>query len=206
MCVCVCIYIPSLWSLPHSSHLTSLGHHRAPDWASCTIQQFPTSCFTLGSVNMSMMLSQVALPSPSPVCPQVHSLFLCLHSFSAHRLISTILFRVHMCTLIYNIWFSDLLQSAWQALGSSTSLELVEIYFLELSHWKSPWCREKLKAGEEGGKRGWDGWMASPTQYTWVWTSSGSWWWTGKPGVLQSMGLQRVRYNWATELNWWLSK
>ena len=49
--------------------------------------------------------------------------------------------------------------------------------------------------------RGWDGWMASPTQRTWVWASSGSWWWTGKPGVLQSMGLQRVRHSWATELN-----
>ena len=58
-----------------------------------------------------------------------------------------------------------------------------------------------LKAGGEGDDRGWDGWMASPTQWTWVWVSSGSWWGTGKPGMLQSMGLQRVRHNWATELN-----
>ena len=50
--------------------------------------------------------------------------------------------------------------------------------------------------------RGWDGWMASPTQWTWVWIKSGSWWWTGRPGVLQSIGSQRVRHNWATELNW----
>ena len=56
--------------------------------------------------------------------------------------------------------------------------------------------------GGEGYNRGWDGWIASPTQWTWVWASSGSWWWTGKPGVLQSMGSQRVRHNWATELNW----
>ena len=48
----------------------------------------------------------------------------------------------------------------------------------------------------------WDGWMASPTQWTWVWVSSGSWWWTGKPGVLQFMGSQRVGHDWATELNW----
>ena len=47
------------------------------------------------------------------------------------------------------------------------------------------------------------GWMASPTQQTWVWASSRSWWWTGKPGVLQSMGLQRVRHDWVTELNWY---
>ena len=55
---------------------------------------------------------------------------------------------------------------------------------------------------EAGDQRGWDGWMASPTQWTWVWAGSGSWWWTGKPGVLQSMGSQRVRHDWVTELNW----
>ena len=59
----------------------------------------------------------------------------------------------------------------------------------------------RLKAGERDD-RGWDGWMASPTQWTWVWVNSGSWWWTGKPGVLQSMGLQRVGHDWATALNW----
>ena len=47
-----------------------------------------------------------------------------------------------------------------------------------------------------------DGWMASLTQWTWVWVSSRNWWWTGKPGVLQSIQLQTVRHNWATELNW----
>ena len=66
----------------------------------------------------------------------------------------------------------------------------------ELTHWKRPWCRERLKAGGDGDDRGWDGWMASLTQ--WVWASSGSWWWTGRPGVLQSMG----RKDWVTELNW----
>ena len=58
----------------------------------------------------------------------------------------------------------------------------------------------RLKSGGEGDDRGWYGWMASPTQWTWVWASSGSWWWTGKPDVLQSMGPLRVRNNWATEL------
>ena len=72
----------------------------------------------------------------------------------------------------------------------------------ELTHWKRPWCWERLKAGGEGDGRGWNGWMASPTQWTWVWVNSGCWWWTGRPGVLQSMGLQRVRHGWATELNW----
>ena len=72
----------------------------------------------------------------------------------------------------------------------------------ELTHWKRPWCWERLKAGGEEDDRGRDGWMASSTQWTWVWASSGSWWWTGKHGVLQSMGLQRVGYDWGTELNW----
>ena len=59
----------------------------------------------------------------------------------------------------------------------------------------------KMQAGGEGDDRGWDGWMASPT-WTWTWVSSGSWWWARKPGVLQSMGPQRVRHDWATEVNW----
>ena len=86
--------------------------------------------------------------------------------------------------------------------------------------WKRPWCWERLKAGGEGDDWGWDGWVASQTQWTWVWVSSGSWWWTGRPGVLQCMGSQRVyhsqrvaqksweqservaQFDWATELNW----
>ena len=76
-----------------------------------------------------------------------------------------------------------------------------------LTHLKRPWCWERLKAGGEGGNRGWDGWMASPTQWTWVWVNSGSWWWwTGRPGMLQSIGLQRVGHDSATELNWCLVK
>ena len=69
-------------------------------------------------------------------------------------------------------------------------------------HWKRPWCWERLRAGGEGDNRGWDGWMASPTQWTWVWVNSGSWWWTGWPGMLRFMGSQRVGHNWETELNW----
>ena len=72
----------------------------------------------------------------------------------------------------------------------------------EPTHWKRPWCWEILKAGVEGDDRGWDGWMASLTGWTWVWVSSGSWWWTGKPDMLQSMESQTVGHDWATELNW----
>ena len=72
----------------------------------------------------------------------------------------------------------------------------------ELTHWERPWYWERLKAGGKGDSRGWDGWMASPTEWTWVWVSSRSWWWTGKPGVLWSMGSQRVWHDWVTKLNW----
>ena len=62
--------------------------------------------------------------------------------------------------------------------------------------------REWLGAGGEGDYRGWDGWMASPTWCSWVWVNSGSWWWTGRPDMLWFMGSQRVRHDWAIELNW----
>ena len=65
----------------------------------------------------------------------------------------------------------------------------------ELTHWKTPWCWERVKAGGEGDDRGWDGWMASLTWWTWVWVSSGSWWWTGKLGMLQSMRSQKAGPN-----------
>ena len=84
---------------------------------------------------------------------------------------------------------------SWNSSTLATSCE-------ELTHWKRPWCWEGLGAGGEGDDRGWDGWMASWPRWTWVWVNSGSWWWTGRPGVLQFMGSQRVGHNWATELNW----
>ena len=74
----------------------------------------------------------------------------------------------------------------------------------EVTHWKRPWCRVRLKVGQ-GDDRGWDGWMASPTQWTWVWANSGSWWWTGRPGVLQSLWSQRVGHDWVTDMNWTLN-
>ena len=74
------------------------------------------------------------------------------------------------------------------------------------SHAKNCLIWEDPDAGkdwrQEENARGWDEWMVSPTQRTWVWVNSGSWWWTGRPGVLQSMGPQRVGHNWTAELNW----
>ena len=79
-------------------------------------------------------------------------------------------------------------------------------HLMQRTHWKRPWWWERLKAGEEGDDREWDGWMASVTRWKWVWASSGSWWWTGKPGVLQSVGLQsRTRLSDWIELNVYLN-
>ena len=72
----------------------------------------------------------------------------------------------------------------------------------ELTHWKRLWSWEGLWAGGEGDDRGWDGWMASLTRWTWVWANSGSWWWTGRPGVLRFMGSQRVGHDRVTDLIW----
>ena len=91
----------------------------------------------------------------------------------------------------------------WKDCCWSWNSNILATWCEELTHWKRAWCWERLKAGGEGDDRGWDGWMESPTWWTWVWASSGSWWWTGRPGVLQSMGWQRVGHDWATELTDW---
>ena len=90
----------------------------------------------------------------------------------------------------------------WKDWCWSWNSNTLDTWCEEVTHWKRPWCWERLKVGGERDDRGWDGWMASQTQRTWVWASSRSCWWTGRPGMLQSMGLQRVRHDWATELNW----
>ena len=121
----------------------------------------------------------------------------------------------------FELWcWRRLLRVPWTARRSNQSIlkEIIPEYWLEglmlklklqyfgqlkkeLIHWKRPWCWERLKAGGEEDDRGWDSWVASPTQWTWVWVNSESWWWTGRPGVLKSMGSQRVEHDWATELN-----
>ena len=117
-------------------------------------------------------------------------------------------------------FWNVVLEDSWESLGlqgdatsPSSRKSVLNIHWKDWCwSWNSntlaTWCKEltwlweRLKVGREGDDRGWDGWMASPTRWTWVWVSSRSWWWTEKPGMLQSMGLQRVGHNWETELNW----
>ena len=83
-------------------------------------------------------------------------------------------------------WNSNTLATSWE----------------DLTHWRRPWCWEGWGARGEGDDRGRDGWMASQTWWTRVWVNSGSLWWTGRPGMLQFMGSQRVGHGWVTELHW----
>ena len=121
----------------------------------------------------------------------------------------------------FELWcWRRLLRVPWTARRSnqSTLKEIIAEYWLEglilklklqyfghLMWWadsfEKSWCWERLKAGGDGDDRGWDGWMASLTQWTQVWVDSRSSWWTGKPGMLQSMRSQRIVHDWMTELN-----
>ena len=121
----------------------------------------------------------------------------------------------HQGTDAFELWFwRRLLRVPWTARRSNQSIlkEISPEYSLEglmlklklqclatwrkeLTHLKRPWYWERLMAGGEGDNKGWDGWVASLTGWTWVWAGSGSWWWTGRPGVLQSMGSQRVGHD-----------
>ena len=99
-------------------------------------------------------------------------------------------------------WRRSALGVHWKDWCWSWNSKTLATWCEELTHLKRSWCWARLRAGGGGDNRGWDGWMASLTQWTWVWVDYRSWWWTGRPGVLQSMGLQRVRHDWVTELKW----
>ena len=92
-----------------------------------------------------------------------------------------------------NQYFLNIYRKEW-----CWSSKTLATWCKELTHWQRPWCWEWLKAGEGEGDRGWDGWMVSPTQWTWIWANFGREWRAGKPSVLQSMGLPRVGHDWVT--------
>ena len=96
-------------------------------------------------------------------------------------------------------WGRSVLGVHWKDWCWSWNSNTLATLCKELTHWKRPWCWERLRAGGEGDDRGWDGWMASSTRWTWVWADSRSWWWTGRPGMLRFMGVTKNR----TQLREW---
>ena len=98
------------------------------------------------------------------------------------------------------------IRELWTSKCSSRNSNTLATSCGVLTHWERLWSWEGLGAGGEGDDRGWDGWTALRTRWTWVWVNSGSWWWTGRPGVLHFMGSQRVGHNRVTELNWVLMR
>ena len=96
-------------------------------------------------------------------------------------------------------WRKSTLNIYWKDCCWSWSSITLVTWCEEPTQWKRPQCWKRLRAEGAGHDRRWDGWVASSTQWTWVWANSRSWWWTQKPGMLQSTGLQKVRQDWATE-------
>ena len=128
-------------------------------------------------------------------------------------LVEVFLNRSWVLSHVFQIWYMSICPTSpsyrrsflgvlWKDWCWSWNSNTLTTWGEELTHRKRPWRWEILRAGGEGDDRGWDGWMASPSQWTWVWVDPGSWWWTGRPGMLWFMGSQRVRHYWSTELNW----
>ena len=125
----------------------------------------------------------------------------------------------HQRTDAFELWCWRLLRVPWTAkrynqsilkeINPGCSLEglMLKLKFFGYLMWRADSLEKTLILGGTGGRRRrgnreQDGWMASPTQWTWVWVNSGSWWWAKRPGVLRFMGSQRVGHDWATQLNW----
>ena len=131
-----------------------------------------------------------------------------MNIYSVSGIMLIILYACENCSVMSNSLQPHGLYSPWNSPGQNTgvgSLSLLQwIFPTQESTRGLLHCRQIFYQlcypGEEGDDRGWDGWMASPTQWTWIWAISESWWWTGKLSVLQSMGSQRVRHDWVTEL------
>ena len=214
------------WRIPGMGEpggLQSMGSHRVGhDWIDLAAADSLSTC--LGNDSLTMTNLDSILKSRDITLPtKVHLVKAMVFPVVMDGCESwTIKKAEHQWIDAFELWYwRRLLRVLWTARRSNQSIlkEVSPEYSLEalmlklklqyFGYWckeltplKRPWCWERLRAGGEGDDRGWDGWMASLTRWTWVWVNSGSLWWTGRPGVLQSMVLQRVGHNWATELNW----
>ena len=181
----------------HSTILSSV----AP-FSSCP-QSFPVS----GSFRMNWLFvscgQNIGASVSASVIPVIIQVWFPLGLTNLISLLSKGLSIIFSSTTIWKHHFFSAQLSLWLKSHIHTWCDNTWSYFINIKYWKRPWCWERLKAGGEGDDRGWDGWMASLTLWTWVSAGSRSWWWTGKPGVLQSMGSQRVGHDWVIGLNDW---
>ena len=174
-------------------------------FSSCP-QSFPASgsflmsqLFASGGQSTGVSASASVLPMNTHNCsPLGWTCWISLQSKGFSRVFSNITVQKHQFS---GAQFIVQLSHPYMTTGKTIALTRWTLSRV-LTYFKRPLCWERLKVGREGDNREWDGWMASPTQWTWVWVNSGHWWWTGRPGVLQSTGSQRVRHDWETELKW----
>ena len=154
-------------------------------------------------LDLTLRVTSLDRPSQTNYHKYAYYLLLVPASFSSKHLSQVSWICVHLSYYLIHLLDCNVQygQDHWKDWCWSWNSNTLATSSEELTHWKRLWCWEGLGAGGKGDDRGWDGWMASLTRWTWVWVNSGSWWWTGRPGVLQFMGSQRVRQDWVTELN-----
>ena len=194
--------------------LPSMGSHRVGhDWSDLAAASAAHYNILFTGFSRQEYCSGLLFPSPvhhvlselfTTTCPSWVALHSMVHSFTELDRLWT---KWSVWSVFFNYGFHSVCRKSvlnihWKDWCWNWSSNTLVTWCEELTPWKTPWCWERLKAGGGGDNRGWDGWLASLAQWTWVWASSGSWWWIGKPVVLQSMELQRIRCDWVTELNW----
>ena len=191
--------VPSLWVIPvHQPQASSIVHQT---WTGDSFRIWYYTCFNAILPNHpTLSLSHRVQKTVLYISRLSRIQGYCYHISKFHIYALVYCIGVLLSGLLHSVCIHPKGYQSWVFIGCWNSNTLATSC-KELTHWKRPWFWEGLGAGGEGDDRGWDGWMASLTQWIWVWVNFGSWWWTGRPDMLRFMGLQRVGHIWATEMN-----